>query len=35
MFLGCGIIVVRPRRSDSRLRAKGFCGVGIEVWKPK
>jgi hypothetical protein len=35
MFLGCGIMVVGPRRSDGRPRAKGFCGVGIEVWKPK
>jgi hypothetical protein len=31
MFLGYRIIVIRPRRSDNRLRAKGFCGVGIEV----
>jgi hypothetical protein len=31
MFLGCGIIVIRPRRSDSRPKAKGFCGVDIEV----
>ncbi len=35
MFLGCGIMVVGPRRSDGRPRAKGFCGVGMEVWKPK
>ena len=35
MFLGCGIMVVGPRRSDDRPRAKGFCGIGMEVWKPK
>jgi hypothetical protein len=35
MFLGCGIMAVGPRRSDGRPRAKGFCGVGMEVWKPK
>jgi hypothetical protein len=35
MFLGCGIMVVGPRRSDGKPRAKGFCGVGMEVWKPK
>ena len=28
-------MVVGPRRSDGRPRAKGFCGVGMEVWKPK
>jgi hypothetical protein len=35
MFLGYGIIVVGPRRSDSRPRAKGFYSISIEVWKPK
>ena len=35
MFLGCGIIVVGPRRSDGRPRAKGHCGVGIMFRKPK
>jgi hypothetical protein len=35
MFLGCGIMVVGPRRSDGRPRAKGFCGVGMKFWKPK
>ena len=28
-------MAVGPRRSDGRPRAKGFCGVGMEVWKPK
>jgi hypothetical protein len=31
MFLGYKIIIVGPRRSDSRPRAKGFCDVSIEV----
>jgi hypothetical protein len=35
MFLGCGIMVVGPRRSDGRPRAKGFCGVGMKFRKPK
>jgi hypothetical protein len=35
MFLGCGTIVVGPRRSDGRPRAKGFCGVSMKFWKPK
>ena len=35
MFLGCGIIVVGPRRSHGRPGAKGFCGVGMKFREPK
>jgi hypothetical protein len=35
MFLGCGLMVVGPRRSDGRTRAKGSCGVGMVFRKPK
>jgi hypothetical protein len=35
MFLGCGIMVVGPRRSDGRPRAKQYCGVGMMFRKPK
>jgi hypothetical protein len=35
MFLGCGMMVVGPRRSDGRPRGKGYCGIGTMLRLPK